>query len=219
MMVKAQGEPHPTIDSTLQPEENYVLNCHPFLGYGTYVPSNLDQCIVVLQHKSIGELEEFAKLTEKEAEEIGFDEYEHRIRHSWDLEIGSVLARFFHDHEVYDPYTMESIILVALHRYLNQKEYIEEELIEAFRDKYKKQEKSYLKGDKERRSFEKKLRKHTNRLKRKESKVIKKRESGEDELKDMDKRLKSLEKQKKRGKIKDPKDQEKAKDSNWKKFE
>ncbi|MFT5305805.1 MAG: hypothetical protein ACI9N1_001709 [Flavobacteriales bacterium] len=129
------------LDSTMTPEENFEFNCSSMLQYGTYIPSNLEECMIVLMHYGDKKLCEFQALTEEEAEKIGFDEYEIRMRTNWDLKASSVLAQYFYQKGIYSHETMTSIILVTFHRYLNKHKFEDIAVIQLMKKKYRKVEK------------------------------------------------------------------------------
>jgi len=170
------------IDTTLTPEQNYELNCDAFLRYGTYVPQNMDECIIVLLHESRAILDTFKLRTEIDAEKVGFNYENKRLRKSWYLGIHSNLSVYFYKKDVYHPETMESIILVAFHRYLNGKEYNVNDLCTHYKEVNNSLEKQRYKELKNNYKEEGRNRKHNNKIRKTEKKILAKREKQEMKL-------------------------------------
>jgi len=170
------------IDTTLTPEQNYELNCDAFLRYGTYVPQNMDECIIILLHEPKAILDTFKLRNEIDAEKVGFNYENTRIRKSWYLGIHSNLSDYFYKKGVYHPKTMESVILVAFHRYLNGKGYDVNGLCLHFKEVNKLIEKQYYKELKHNYKEEARNRKHNNKLRKSEKKILAKREKQEMKL-------------------------------------
>lgn len=184
------------IDTTLTPEQNYELNCDAFLRYGTYIPQNLDECLIVLLHEPKALLDTFKLRTEIDAEKVGFNFENTRLRKSWYLDIHSNLSDYFNKNDIYHPNTMESIILVAFHRYLNNKAYHLNDLCLEYKGLYITQEKEYYKKLKNNYKEESRNRKNNKKLRKTEQKIRAQREK--QEIKQNKKRLNHIN-QKKEG--------------------
>ena len=159
------------LDTSMTQQENYMLKSNAFLQYGFVIPQNLDECVLILMHKDSAQLCYFMTKTEEEAEQLGFDEYNNRLRNTWDLDNGSVIAQYFYNKKVYNTEVMKSIVLVALHRYLSTNDTNFDEIITKYKKVYKKDnaasKKRIYKQSKSRYSHHKKITKRINKERKK----------------------------------------------------
>ena len=159
------------LDTSMTQQENYMLKSNAFLQYGFVIPQNLDECVLILMHKDSAQLCYFMTKTEEEAEQLGFDEYNNRLRNTWDLDNGSVIAQYFYNKKVYNTEVMKSIVLVALHRYLSTNDTNFDEIITKYKKVYKKDnaasKKRIYKQSKSRYNHHKKITKRINKERKK----------------------------------------------------
>ena len=86
-----------------------------------YIPSDLLQAFKILGTHSVKQLNSFIDKTEEEVLIDGIYSPNSRIQKEFGLAGYSQFSSYFHDKGIYDPYLMESYLILAFHQYLNQK--------------------------------------------------------------------------------------------------
>jgi hypothetical protein len=122
------------LDSSKTVEQNYQRYFHPAYIYGSIIPSNLEEAIVILMHDSARNLQKSELCLFKG--DCQFD-----LIRKWGLDKESLITIYFNKVGVYGSETMERIIVELFFTYLTSGKYNEKLTIESNYLKYKKKEK------------------------------------------------------------------------------
>lgn len=127
------------LDSTRSFEQNFYDKYHPWMRFGSFIPQNIDECMIVL--KSEPQYSRMLVYNEEEIYELLFDKGRYTLHQSWDLKAHSVLAQYFYNRGVYSVAKMEATILYCYYKLEMDCGSNFDEVIAQTAKKYKKSEK------------------------------------------------------------------------------
>jgi hypothetical protein len=119
------------------------VNNGTYLGfkYVHVIPSNLNQCLLSLSCSDPQVLNRFTDYSLDNALINGLYSKNNRIRMNWKLELeSSPLTQYFYRQKVYDPQTMETIMLWCLYEDLNGREIALNKIIRKAKKRHRKDE-------------------------------------------------------------------------------
>lgn len=126
------------LDTNRSFEQNFHDLYNPWMRYGTFIPSNMDECVIVL--KSLPNYSHLLIYNKEEMYNMLFEEKRFSVHRTWDLEIHSVLSQYFYRRGIYSVDKMEALILYSYYLAETDCSFNFDEIIAQIAKYYKKSE-------------------------------------------------------------------------------
>ena len=167
-----------TMDSTKSFEQNFHELYHPWMRFGTFIPTNMDECMIVL--KSEPKYDRLLRYDEEEFYEHLFEKRTFGVYQSWDLKCHSALAQYFYKNKIYSVENIEATILLCFYELEQNCNYDFDRVIsniaETYRDTEKLELDLLLKEYRSEKKLHKKIKKKAKKEYKKAIKIAKKGE-------------------------------------------
>lgn len=158
------------LDTTKTFQENYDELYHPWMRFGTFIPQNMDECMLILE--SDIRYEEVLTYKEDEIYMKLFGDSPLAIRQNWDLKCHSALAEYFYSRGIYSFDKMNGTILLCYYKLSKTGDYDFEQTIRVVAKAYEYSEKLTYKLLKSEFKGEKRLHKKIVQKSKKEHKKV-----------------------------------------------